>query len=56
MPTGWRRTASRIGDAGALALAESPHLTRLSRLVLFDNGIGTSAKETLRRRFGETFL
>jgi uncharacterized protein (TIGR02996 family) len=44
--------SNRIGDAGGHALAESPHLDRLTLLDLRGNSISASVKTALRRRFG----
>jgi hypothetical protein len=41
-----------ISDAGALALVNSPHLTRLSELTLDESRLSLSTREQLRQRFG----
>jgi hypothetical protein len=38
---------NRIGDAGAVALAASPHLARLRRLQLTDNPVGDAGAVAL---------
>jgi uncharacterized protein (TIGR02996 family) len=44
---------SEIGDAGARALAGSPHLASLERLDLTGNPIGRAGRRALRARFGD---
>jgi hypothetical protein len=45
--------ANHVGDAGARALAESPHLTGLDLLDLTGNLlIGPRGRQALRERFG----
>jgi hypothetical protein len=48
---GW----NQIGEAGAAALADSPHLDRLAVLILHDNPLCQSlpAMARLRERFGK---
>ena len=43
---------NRIGNAGALALARSPHLRNVEEINLSSNWFGTEAREVLRERFG----
>ena len=44
--------ANGIGDAGALALAQSSHLKKLKVIELFGNEIGSRGSAALRKRFG----
>jgi carbon storage regulator CsrA len=44
---------NRIGDAGAAALASSPHLARLRDLSLLGNPITDEGRQHLRERFGD---
>jgi uncharacterized protein (TIGR02996 family) len=49
---GW----SQIGDAGARALVESPHLVRLCSLDLRNTRLSGRARRLLRQRFRQVFL
>jgi uncharacterized protein (TIGR02996 family) len=44
--------SNRIGDAGGDAIADSPHLDRLTLLDLRGNSISATVKTALSRRFG----
>jgi hypothetical protein len=46
-------SANGIGDAGAKALAASPHLKGLTKLEMFANDLGPSGKAALSKRFGD---
>jgi len=45
--------ANDIDDEGAIALAASPHLERLTQLSLRYNPIDDRGREALQRRFGQ---
>jgi hypothetical protein len=45
-----------LGEAGALALAASPYVNNLRRLVLFEFGLSHSARRVLKKRFGGAFV
>jgi uncharacterized protein (TIGR02996 family) len=48
-----RLSSNAIGDNGALALANSPHLTKLRHIDLYGNPINDrAARSALRKRFG----
>ena len=46
-------SANGIGDAGAKALASSPHLKGLTKLEMFANDVGPKGKAALSKRFGD---
>jgi len=49
-------SSNQLGNAGALALAESPYLHGLRRLQLAANSIGHDARQALGRAFPATAL
>jgi uncharacterized protein (TIGR02996 family) len=56
---GLRRLAldyAGVGEEGARALVESPHLNALEYLDLRNNGIGIEVEAALRRRFGKAVI